>query len=94
MVVAWQSLKAFEAKRRPGVCTLAARFSTSLSSFTHRLQLVAAEGVQASGRERAHAFLAVCVYMCLPTYACVEKPVVASFKPVSQTNACLGESTW
>lgn len=29
------------------------------------------------------------VFVCSPTYACVEKPVVASFKPVSNQRVCL-----
>lgn len=69
---------------------LSRAFVRSISLFfysTHRLQLVAAEGVQA--RAHAHA----CVYMCLPTYACLEKPVVASFKPVSNQRVSRGEST-
>lgn len=42
---------------------------------------------------RAHARVCVCLYMCLPTYACLEKPVVASFKPVSNQRVCLAAAS-
>lgn len=86
VVVVGQSLKAFEAKCRPRrACSLDARAFTRVSPFlyahthTHR-QLVATEDVL----ER------VCVYS--PTYACLEKPVVTSFKPVSNQRVCLAAS--
>lgn len=52
----------------------------SSSFITHRrLQLVAAEGV---------TDVRVFTYMCLPMYACLEKPVVARPSSRFRTNAC------
>lgn len=90
VVIVGQSLKAFEAKRRPrGVCSLDARAFVRVSPLpllhTGGCQLVAAEGVPTCARVR--------VRMCvLPTYACLEKPV--SWRPSSRfpANACF--SRW
>lgn len=90
VTVVCQSLKAFELNVEQGYMLYRRLYSSYVyfSSFTHnRPQLmIAVEDVGVRERARARA---VCVYICLPTYACVEKLVVVSFKPVSNQRASL-----